>query len=104
MIRGIVEDVAHHLPLPAIAGRFHSTLVEIVGAICCRLREKTGISKVVLSGGVFMNAIFAEGVEKNLKKKEFCPFRQTRVPCNDGGLSLGQLAIAAKTIKSDTPR
>ena len=104
MIRSIARDVANQLPLTVIASRFHFTLVEIVGAICCRLREKTDICKVVLSGGVFMNARLAEGVEKNLKKKQFCPFRQTRVPCNDGGLSLGQLAIAARTIKSDAPR
>lgn len=104
MIHAIVEELHGGATPPTIAGRFHPTLVEIVMAICCRLREKTGIGKVVLSGGVFMNSLLAEGVEEWLKIKEFSPFRHTVVPCNDGGLSLGQLAIAARTTDSNTPR
>ncbi len=51
-----------------------------------------------------MNALLTEVTEELLRIEKFCPFRQIRVPCNDGGLSLGQLAIASKKIDSDKPR
>ena len=104
MIRELVDEVCRSTAPPTIAGRFHVTLAEIIVEICRRLRDKTGISNVVLSGGVFMNALLAKATEKSLKINQFCPFRQKRVPCNDGGLSLGQLAIASKKIDSDAPR
>jgi hydrogenase maturation protein HypF len=65
---------------------------------CRNLRKNSGISKVVLSGGVFMNALLASIVQTKLLVAEFCPFQHSLVPPNDGGLSLGQLAIAARQI------
>ncbi len=82
-------------PAPIIAGRFHSTLVEIVAQVCCRLRQRSGLDVVVLSGGVFQNALLTTEVVARLERAGFRVHRHRRVPPGDGGLSLGQLAVAA---------
>ena len=78
-----------------IARRFHSTLVEIVAQVCRRLRQQTGLEVVVLSGGVFQNALLTTEVIARLERDGFRVYRHRRVPPGDGGLSLGQLAVAA---------
>jgi hydrogenase maturation protein HypF len=93
---------------PIIARRFHSTLVEIVAQVCGRLRQRSGLDVVVLSGGVFQNALLTTEVITRLEGAGFCVHRHRRVPPGDGGLSLGQLAIAAanhnyKTVHDPLP-
>jgi hydrogenase maturation protein HypF len=63
--------------------------------VCGRLRDETGIGSVVLSGGVFANALLTTEVSARLSGDGFRVYRHRLVPPNDGGLSLGQLAIAA---------
>ena len=57
--------------------------------------EDDGLRVVVLSGGVFLNALLTGEVEASLNANGFCVYRHRLVPPNDGGLSLGQLAVAA---------
>jgi hydrogenase maturation protein HypF len=78
-----------------IGRRFHSTVVEMVAFACTRLREETGIATVVLSGGAFLNALLTQEVPARLAADGFRVYRHQRVPPGDGGLCLGQLAIAA---------
>jgi hydrogenase maturation protein HypF len=78
-----------------IARRFHSTLVEAIRQTCRRLRDESGLDRVVLSGGVFMNEILLTESLAALGEDGFTVFRHRRVPPNDGGLCLGQLAVAA---------
>jgi hydrogenase maturation protein HypF len=81
---------------PAVMGRrFHLTLAEIVSQVCSRLRERTGLDVVALSGGVFLNALLTNELTARLTHHGFRVFRHRRVPPGDGGLSLGQIAIAA---------
>ena len=51
---------------------------------------------MVLSGGTFQNRYFSERTEIKLEDCGFNVYTNSLVPCNDGGISLGQLAIAAK--------
>ncbi len=95
LLRSLVADVKKHLDPPRISRRFHSTLVEIVACVCAHLRQDTSFTQVVLSGGVFMNAILAEEVQDRLRRDGFTVYRHHLVPPNDGGLCLGQLAIGA---------
>ena len=60
------------------------------------IRESSGINKVVLSGGSFQNSILLGKVELKLKENRFDYYSQSQLPSNDGGIALGQLAIAAK--------
>jgi hydrogenase maturation protein HypF len=95
MIREIVADLRQGLA-PAVIGRqFHTTMVEIIARVCDRLRGANGLDAVVLSGGVFLNALLTREVTERLSLEGFRVYRHRRVPPNDGGLSLGQLAIAA---------
>jgi hydrogenase maturation protein HypF len=57
--------------------------------------EKTPLRRAALSGGVFQNRTLFERVLTGLEEKGFTVYTHSRVPCNDGGLALGQAAIAA---------
>jgi hydrogenase maturation protein HypF len=96
LIRAIASDVRKGCEPRTIARRFHSTLAKIVEEVCLRIRAGTGVDAVVLSGGVFMNSLLAKECQKMLCKANFRVYRHERIPANDGGLSFGQLAIAAK--------
>lgn len=71
-----------------------SNRVALIPPDICVCAE-TGVDRVILSGGVFQNATLLTGLEKILKAKGFYVFSHTKIPTNDGGISLGQAAIAA---------
>jgi hydrogenase maturation protein HypF len=95
LIAGVADDVGRGCPAGLIARRFHTTMVEIIAQVCECLRQQTGLESVVLSGGVFMNAILLTEVVPELQELGFSVHHHHVVPSNDGGLCLGQLAIAA---------
>ncbi|HEY8505992.1 MAG TPA: carbamoyltransferase HypF, partial [Gemmataceae bacterium] len=96
LIRAVAEDVRRGGKMGRIARRFHSTLVDVIADVCGRVRQTTGLGVVVLSGGVFMNALLTQEVSARLGGEGFRVYRHRLVPPNDGGLSLGQLAVAAR--------
>jgi hydrogenase maturation protein HypF len=95
LVRAVADDAGKGVAAARIGRRFHSTVVEIIAAVCDRLRQATGLGAVVLSGGVFMNALLTSEVSARLRADGFRVYRHRLVPPNDGGLSLGQLAVAA---------
>jgi len=95
MIRAIVSDIQHDVPLAQIAARFHCSIAELLATACCTAREQTGLNTVALSGGVFQNQILLEQLITRLDAMAFQVSINRRVPPNDGGISLGQAAIAA---------
>ena len=95
LISAVVEDVRQGKDATDIAQRFHATMAELIAAICTKIREIIGFNTVVLSGGVFMNALLTREAVKQLRNTGFAVYQQSKVPPNDGGLSFGQLAIAA---------
>jgi len=101
MIRAVVADVAEKIERSVIARRFHSTLVEMIGAVCHRIRDQSGLGRVVLGGGVFMNALLTRETIVRLESDGFAVYRHRLVPPNDAGLSLGQVAIAAARLRMD---
>ena len=96
LIGAVAGDAAAGVPAARIARRFHSTLAEVVAAVCGRIREETQLDAVVLSGGVVLNALLTDEVSAKLKRDGFRVYRHRLVPPNDGGLSLGQIAVAAR--------
>jgi hydrogenase maturation protein HypF len=99
LIRDVVQDVLQKQEPSHVARRFHSTVVEIVATVCERLRREWKLHRVVLSGGVFMNALLTAETTQRLVQDGFEVYSQQLVPANDGGLSLGQLAIAAASVE-----
>ena len=95
-IRGIVDDIIKGVPVSTIATKFHNTLISIIFEVSNTIRRKEGITKVVLSGGVFQNKYLLEGAIHLLRKNNFEVYAHASIPTNDGGIALGQLAIASK--------
>ena len=95
LIHAALRDVQNGVRSNLIARRFHATLVEIIAQACARIRNAAGLNRVVLSGGVFMNVLLLEETMARLTDDGFDVYCHRLVPPNDGGLCLGQLAIAA---------
>jgi hydrogenase maturation protein HypF len=95
---GILEEVVRDrlagVPVHTISARFHATLVAIISEAVERVREKTGINKVALSGGTFQNRYLFRETKRTLTNGKFDILYHHSVPANDGGISLGQ-AMAA---------
>jgi hydrogenase maturation protein HypF len=100
MIRQILEDLVQRESQPRIAARFHATLVAAIAAVCRRMREDLGLDRVCLSGGCFQNALLLQGCVTALRAEGFEVFTHREVPANDGGISLGQAAIACEILGS----
>lgn len=94
MIEGILQDLEKGAGARGISGKFHNTLVKIGVAVCQRIRLQGGPKKVALSGGVFQNRLLSGKMKAALEKAGFEVLVHRLVPCNDGGLSLGQAVIA----------
>ena len=94
MIREIVADLTEKRETGIIAAQFHSTVAAAVAEMSDRIRQEENINRVVLSGGVFQNALLLSQVVDALNALGFNVFYHTRVPPNDGGIALGQAAIA----------
>jgi hydrogenase maturation protein HypF len=95
VITEVARDVASGVAPAAIARRFHDTIGEIVVALCEAAARSTGVADVVLSGGCFQNAILAAETPARLAAHDLRVHVHGRVPPGDGGLCLGQLAVAA---------
>jgi hydrogenase maturation protein HypF len=89
-------DLRAGVPVPVIAARFHNGVAGIVTRTCRRLRAVTGVGTVALSGGVFQNLLLLERTVDALKSDGFTVLTHSRVPANDGGISLGQAVIAGR--------
>ena len=101
LFEAIVSDLHLGRPLPTIAARFHNSVARMVIAVCRRLRAETGLDRVALSGGVWQNMVLFRRVTALLAEEEFIVYVHRRVPANDGGLALGQAAIAAHTLTTE---
>jgi hydrogenase maturation protein HypF len=77
-----------------IAARFHRAVAGLIVATCSALRERTGLGTVALSGGVFQNLLLLTTAVAGLEAAGFTVLTHSRVPCNDGGISLGQAVVA----------
>jgi hydrogenase maturation protein HypF len=99
LVRAAAVDVERHVAPEVIARRFHSAVVEMISVVCDRLRTLHDVGAVVLSGGVFLNTLLASEAAAALRLRGFHVHTHRLVPPGDGGLSLGQLAIAAALLR-----
>jgi hydrogenase maturation protein HypF len=90
----VVNDLKKGIDKRVIAVKFHNTVAEFTVDLCGRIRKKSSINKVALSGGVFQNRYLTEKIISLLKKDDFQVYIQRKVPSNDGGISLGQAVVA----------
>ncbi|MRR15120.1 MAG: carbamoyltransferase HypF [Deltaproteobacteria bacterium] len=98
-VRALVSDLHAGKSRAKIAASFHQTLIDALAGMSGQMRQSSGLSRVVLSGGCFQNKILLEGTMNQLKRSGFDVYCHRRVPANDGGISLGQAVIAGSIMK-----
>jgi hydrogenase maturation protein HypF len=95
LVHAVVDDLLAGAAVPVIAARFHHGMAALIVAGCLLLRERHGLGTVALSGGVFQNMLLLRETVRRLEGHGFGVLVHSRVPCNDGGISLGQALVAA---------
>ncbi|HEC42532.1 MAG TPA: carbamoyltransferase HypF [Bacteroides sp.] len=96
IIENIIKDIGRGINSGVISARFHNTMSTIILETVLGISKDHGIKKVALSGGIFQNRYLSERIENQLQEKGFEVLVPLQLPANDGGIALGQLAIAAK--------
>jgi len=94
LISSVSRDVRNQAPTSIISLKFHYTMAQIIAEMCKTITEETGINEVALSGGVFQNRLLLKLAISALRKEGLSALTHHLVPCNDGGISLGQAVIA----------
>jgi len=101
-VSGVIKDVRNGVSAGVIAARFHNTLCEGLLELAKMARQHTKLTTVALSGGVFCNRYLANRMIGRLQDEDFRVLWPQSVPVNDGGVALGQAAIAAAMIEKRT--
>jgi len=94
LLSAIVEELRQGSSKASISAKFHDTIAQMANEMCQLIASETGINQVVLSGGVFQNRLLLNKTASLLENNDFQVFSHKQVPCNDGGISLGQAVIA----------
>ena len=100
VIRRAVADLLDGVPPAIVSARFHLSVARLIVAVAENVRSERKLNRVVLSGGVFQNLFLLERTCAMLTTKGFQVITHSGVPTNDGGISLGQAAVANALIKS----
>jgi len=95
VLGAIAADVVAGETIGAVAARFHRGVAGVIVEIAERVRRRTGLTTVGLSGGVFQNVTLTQATRTALVDRDFEVLLHRLVPPNDGGLALGQAVIAA---------
>jgi len=94
LLQALVDDLLAGVDAARVSARFHNSMAAMIVDGCRRCAEISGVTQVALSGGVFQNALLMETVLPQLRDAGFKVLTHALVPANDGGISLGQAAIA----------
>ncbi len=95
LLSAIVDDSRHGVPRSNVSVKFHNTIAQMVRQLCLSIGGDAGTNKVILSGGVFQNRLLLNKTVGLLERSDFEVYTHRQVPCNDGGISLGQAVIAS---------
>jgi hydrogenase maturation protein HypF len=96
VVAAVAGDAAAGVPAPVISTRFHRALAAVMVAAAEQMRRKYHINTAALSGGVFQNVTLLEAAKRGLEEAGFTVLSHRLVPPNDGGLALGQVALAGR--------
>jgi hydrogenase maturation protein HypF len=98
MLKQLIADIQKEQLSGVVSAKFHNTVAAALLEMARAARESTKLDTVALSGGVFCNRYLINRLVKLLKKTGFSVLFNRDVPSNDGGISVGQAAIAAKLV------
>jgi hydrogenase maturation protein HypF len=95
-----VADLIRRVPTPVISAKFHNAVASLIFRVARRIRAERQLHRVALSGGVFQNRLLLKRATRLLEAAGFEVLTHSRVPPNDGGVSLGQAVVADALIKA----
>ena len=95
LVREAAADLSRGTGRAIVAARFQYGIVQLIEDGCAAVRDRYGLTTVALSGGVFQNVTVLGAAVARLEARGFRVLTHGRVPCNDGGISLGQAVVAA---------
>jgi hydrogenase maturation protein HypF len=95
LVRAAADDLRAGVDVGRIAARVHHGLADATVRAVVAAAGAHGVTTAALSGGVFVNLVLLERVRAGLEAAGLRVLVHTRVPCTDGGISLGQAAVAA---------
>ncbi len=101
LIRDVWFDLQQGTAKADICRKFLNSLPPLLLKAAKQVRQETAVNKVVFSGGVFQNKILSADCTLQFTQAGFVCFSQEKVPCNDGGLSLGQLCVAGAILNKE---
>jgi hydrogenase maturation protein HypF len=104
VLRGVVSDMRRGVDVAVISAKFHNTIADIIVGVSRAARERTGINRVALSGGVFQNTYLLGRTLDGLESQGFQALIHHQVPTNDGGIALGQAVIANARLSKSKER
>ncbi len=99
LFEALLHDIGRSVCVADISRRFHNGLAKALGEVAVRLRERSGLERICLSGGTFQNQYLFERLSDYLAAADFQVFTHAVVPAGDGGLSLGQALVAARALQ-----
>jgi hydrogenase maturation protein HypF len=88
IIISIINDLRKNINSSVISTKFHNTLAKVI----LEIAKRSELNKVVLSGGCFQNALLSERTISLLQENNYKVYWHQRIPPNDGGIALGQIA------------
>lgn len=100
-IAQLLQDNFLDINKSIMAAKIHNTVIKSSVDLCIKISDFTGIKKAALSGGVFQNSYLLSNLSSALKECGFEVFTHSKIPSNDGGVSLGQLLIADSYLKNN---
>ena len=99
LLKHVIDDVRKNKSAGFIGARFHQTMSAMALRASQLARERFGINEVALSGGVWQNQVLLDLARTALVHNDFIVFTHQQTPANDGGLALGQAAVASFKIR-----
>ncbi|MEQ8221581.1 MAG: carbamoyltransferase HypF [Candidatus Eremiobacterota bacterium] len=97
----LLEDIKKRTERPVISAKFHNSIVVMIKDICNKMRKLYNLKNVILSGGVFQNSYLSVRTEKILLESGFNVYQNLGIPPNDGGISMGQIAVAYSNVSRE---
>jgi len=94
LLKRVIEDLRENKSASLIGARFHQTVCMMALEASKYAHQKSGVNEVILSGGVWQNQTLLDMARVALSRNDFVVFTHQKTPANDGGLALGQAAIA----------
>lgn len=97
LFEALVHDRINRVPVSLMAARFHTTLANLFVQKARILIRRTKATQVVISGGCFQNKLLVESMRRQFIMAGIPLYIPSRIPCNDGGVAVGQMTVASVT-------